>query len=613
MITTSLSDWNIFVYFLRYLRPVWRLMLLVLVLAIIITTLDINTVILPLLIRKFIDQVLGQQDWHVFRILVIVILVQIVLYFSFSLIYELVKYVVSMRLGMTLGMNVFRHVMKLPLSFFQQRPIGEHMYRIGSNFDPGFANLAILGMLFELTGTAKSAQQPMVGKDVDGVLGMLTQSLDLLIRVLFRLGLILFTITIGFSAQVGIALIIFCIPYIWVIHRFYNVQRNIDFKFRGKSQNFLAGLQEWFAGIKTIKAFGKGRHETRKNIRLYVTMLRVEWQNYFMKLVTDDFIFLFRYLFIVAALFYVAVQQNQTAGAIFGLYLLLDQFFSPINLMIRVFEGIRLQLIPSRRLMDTLNVEPSIRERENAVALDSFSGSYAIDRVSFGYVPEKEVLSDITIHTAPGKKVAIVGPSGSGKTSLVNLILRFYDPASGEIQADRVDLRDLKSATYYRHIGIILQEDFLFSGTVCDNIRYGKPDATEAEIVDAAKLAAVHDDILSLPRGYDTDLAEGSKLSGGQRQRIAIARALIRKPSVLVLDEATSALDSQTAATIEATLNRVCAGKTVIIITHRLNSVRDCDEIFVLNKGRVIEQGSFRQLLNQKGLFASLYQKQVQV
>jgi len=613
MKTRPSSDWNIFIYFLRYLKPVWRLMLLVLVMAVIITTLDINTVILPLLIRKFIDQVLGQQDWHVFWMLVVVILVQIVLYFTFSLIYELVKYVVSMRLGIRLGMDVFKHVMKLPLSFFQKRPIGEHMYRIGSNFDPGFANLAILGMLFELTGTAKSAQQPMVGKDVDGVLGMLTQSLDLLVRVLFRLALILFTIAIGFSAQVGVALLIFCIPYIWVIHRFYNVQRNIDFKYRAKSQSFLAGLQEWFAGIKTIKAFGKGRSETRKNTRLYVSMLRVEWQNYFMKLVTDDFIFLFRYLFIVAALFYVAVQQRQTAGAIFGLYLLLDQFFSPINLMIRVFEGIRLQLIPSRRLMDTLTVEPTIRERENAVAMDSFSGSYAIDQVSFSYVPEKEVLSEITIHTEPGKKVAIVGPSGSGKTSLVNLLLRFYDPARGEILADRVDLRNVKSASYYRHIGIILQEDFLFSGTVRDNIRYGKPDATETEIIDAAKLAAIHDDILSLPGSYDTDLAEGSKLSGGQRQRIAIARALIRKPSVLVLDEATSALDSQTAATIDATLNRVCAEKTVIVITHRLDSVRDCDEIFVLNKGRLVEQGSFHQLLMQNGLFASLYQKQVQV
>ncbi len=611
MKTTHLSDWKIFLYFLRYLRPIWRLVLLVMLMAVIITTVDINTVILPLLTRKFIDQVLGQQDWYMLKILLIVIIVQIVLYFSFNMIYELVKYVMSMRLGISLGMDAFKHVMKLPLSFFQKRPVGEHMYRIGTNFDPGFANLAILAMLFELTGTAKSDQQPLVGKDVDAVLGMLTQSLDLIIRVVFRLLLILFTIAVGFSADVGIALLIFCIPYIWVIHKFYNVQRRIDFRYRQKSQTFLAGLQEWFAGIKTVKAFGKGRYEVRKNIRLYIKMLRVEWQNFFVRLATDNFIFLFRYVFIVGALFYIAVKQNQTAGAIFGLYLLLDQFFSPINLVIRVFEGIRLQLIPARRLMDTLHVAPSIEERKNGIRLRKLDGNYGVNKVSFQYVPEKQVLSDITIKTEKGRKIGIVGPSGSGKTSLVNLLMRFYDPGTGEILAENVDLRDLKLGKYYQHIGIILQEDFLFSGTVRENIRYGKQDATDDAIVEAAKMAAVHDDIEQLPEGYETDLAEGSKLSGGQRQRIAIARALIRKPSVLILDEATSALDSHTANTIEETLNRVCRDMTVIMITHKLSSVRNCDEIFVLQKGKLVEHGSFPELMKQNGLFASLYNKQV--
>ncbi len=603
------SDWKIFLHFMRYLTPIWDKMLLILLLAVVITILDINTVILPLLIRKFMDQVLGQGNWQLFRILTIIIICQIFLYLTFSLISELIKYAASMKLGITLGMHVFKHALRLSLSFFQKRPIGEHMYRIGSTFDPGFANLAIFALLFEISGTAKSAQQPMLGNDVDGVLGMITQSLDLIIRVSFRLLLILFTISMGFSAQVGLALLVFCIPYIYFIHRFYNIQRKIDLSYRARSQDYLAGLQQWFAGIKTVKAFGKDRREFGRTIGLYIRMLRVEWQNYFMKLATDNFIYIFRYLFTAAALFYVAVKQQQSAGTLFGLFLLLDQFFSPINLFVRVIEGIRLQLIPARRLMETMDTSPSIVDKENAIVLDHFSGPYRFDGISFGYVPEREVLSDINLTIEKGKWTGIVGPSGSGKTSLVNLVMRFYDPDQGKVLAETIDLKDLRLRNYYRHIGIILQEDFLFSGTVMENIRYGKANASDAEVIEAAKLAAVHEDILKLPQGYDTDLAEGTKLSGGQRQRISIARALIRRPNILILDEATSSLDSETAHTIEQTLRKVSKSITVIIITHKLSSVKDCDEIFVINKGKVQESGTYKELMARKGWFASLLQR----
>ncbi|MDZ7377122.1 MAG: ATP-binding cassette domain-containing protein, partial [candidate division KSB1 bacterium] len=275
-----------------------------------------------------------------------------------------------------------------------------------------------------------------------------------------------------------------------------------------------------------------------------------------------------------------------------------------------VIEGVRLQLIPARRLMDTLGLEPSIVEKKDAIAIGIFSGPYHINDVSFRYVPEKRILTDITLTIARGKRIAIVGASGSGKTSLVNLVMRFYDPEKGEILADQVNLKDLKLGSYYQNIGIILQEDFLFSGTVKENIRFGKLDATIEEIEAAAKLAAVHDDILKLPNGYDTDLAEGTRLSGGQRQRIAIARALIRQPRILILDEATSALDSETARRIEETIFNISQEMTVIMITHKLISVINFDEIFVIDKGRLIEHGSFDQLMKLNGLFASMYKQQ---
>ncbi|MBD3289825.1 ATP-binding cassette domain-containing protein [candidate division KSB1 bacterium] len=605
------SDWKIFLHFMSYLKPIWDKVLLMLLLAVVLTAVDINTVILPLLVRKFIDQVLAQQDWYMFKILVVIIIIQIVLYITFFILSELVKYVISIRLGISLGMHVFKHVLRLPLNFFQKRPIGEHMYRIGTVFDPGFANLAIIALLFELTGTAKSEQQPLFGKDIDAVLGMLTQSLDLIIRVTFRLLLILFTITVGFNREVGIALFLFSIPYIWVIHKLYNVQRRIDFKYRAKSQDFLAGLQEWFSGIRTIKAYARGKSSVKKNVGLYVKMLRVEFQNFFVKLGTDNYIFFFRYLFIVAALFYMAIKESQSAGAIFALYLLLDQFFSPINLVIRVIEGIRLQLVPARRLMETMNEKPTILEKEDSVVLKDFKGPYHLKDVSFHYVPEKKVLSDITLTIPRGRKIGIVGPSGSGKTSLVNLLMRFYDPDSGAVYAEDVDLRDLQRRRYYENIGIILQEDFLFNGTVRENIRYGKPNAGDQEIIAAAKAAAIHDDILALSDGYDTDLGEDTRLSGGQRQRIAIARALIREPKILILDEATSSLDSQTAFKIEETLYALGDKLTLIMITHKLSSVRKCDRIFVLNHGKLEQQGTFDELAQQDGLFKSLYQKQM--
>lgn len=608
---TELTDWQIFLYFMRYLKPLWDKVLLVLLLAIILTVLDINTIILPLVMRKFMDQVLPQADWHLFKILLIVIICQIILYLFFNMLSELVKYVLSLRLGLKLALDVFRHVLKLPLSFFQQRPVGEHIYRTGSLFDPGFANLAILALLFETTGAAKGISQPVMGNDVDAVLGMVTQSLDMIIRVTFRLVLILFTISVGFSAPVGVALLLFCAPYIWGIHWFYNYQRRIDFRFREKSQHFMAGLQEWFAGIKTVKAFGKGQGKYHENIGRFIQMLRVDWQNFFMKLTTDSFIFFFKYLFITGAILFICITQKPTAGAVFGLYLLLDQFFSPINLYIRVIEGIRLQLIPARRLMDTLALVPTITEAPQAKVLPQFSGPYQFREVDFAYVPEKPVLQNIRLEIPRGRRVAIVGPSGSGKTSLANLVMRFYDPDSGEILADAVNLKDLQLGSYYKNIGIILQDNFLFSGTVRENIRYGKPNASDAEIEAAAKQAAVHTDILALPAGYDTDLAEGTKLSGGQKQRIAIARALIRQPAILILDEATSALDSDTARQIEATLFDISTGKTVIMITHKLASVRHFDQIFVIDKGQLIEQGTFSELMQWQGRFAELYAQQM--
>lgn len=608
----ELSDWNIFAFFMRYLAPLWDKILLCLLLAVTATFIDINTLVLPIASRLFIDRVLAQQDWQMLRILTVVLGFQIILNYGVCQLLELIKYVVSQRLGLKLARDVFRHILRLPLAFFQKRPVGEHMYRVGSTFDPGAANLAFVSLLFELTGTAKNQTQPSVGNDVDTVVGMITQSLDLLLRVTVRIILIVTTVTFAISKEVGIAILIFCVPYVWLIHRLYTVQRRIDARYRARSQEFLTTLQEWFAGVKTIKAFGKGVSHARLNMRLFIRMLRVEWQNFFVKLATDNAIVLLRYLFIIGAILFVLVSQKQSAGTAVALYMLLEQFFSPLIQYVRVIEGIRLQLIPARRLMETLGEPVTIAQAARPIPVPrGFAGPFHVKDVAFSYVPGKRILSDITVTVPKGRRVAIVGPSGSGKTSLANLILRFYDPESGALLADTIDLRDIHLGKYYENIGVILQENYLFEGTVSDNIRYGRPDASDEEVVAAAKQAAVHADILNLPEGYNTDLAKGTRLSGGQKQRIAIARALIRRPSILILDEATSALDHQTSRHIDETIAHVSAAMTVISITHRLASIRHFDEILVIDRGKLREHGTFDELMARDDLFAALYRQQM--
>jgi ATP-binding cassette subfamily B protein len=277
---------------------------------------------------------------------------------------------------------------------------------------------------------------------------------------------------------------------------------------------------------------------------------------------------------------------------------------------IRVVEGIRLQMVPARRLFETMSLKPEIMEKPDALSMPGFGGPIRTEKMSFGYIPEQDVLRDLSVQFPKFRRTAIVGPSGSGKTSLINLLLRFYDPNRGSVRADQIDLRDVALGSYYRNFGIVFQEDFLFSGTIRENIRYGKPDATQEEIEQAARESSVHNDIADLPKGYDTDIGEGTKLSGGQRQRIAIARALIRKPSILVFDEATHSLDSLAASEIERSMNDLSRKRTVIVITHRLTSIAGFDEIVVLEGGKIREKGTFNDLRRKKGRFYRLLEEQ---
>ena len=263
------------------------------------------------------------------------------------------------------------------------------------------------------------------------------------------------------------------------------------------------------------------------------------------------------------------------------------------------------------RFVEVMRTQPSVRDRENAQDLQNVQGHIQVDNVSFAYDGDLAVLHNVSLDIAPGETVAIVGPSGGGKSTLCQLIPRFYDVSSGAIRIDGQDIRDVTQKSIHASIGIVQQEVFLFADTIFENIRYGRPDATEAEVIEAAKQAEIYEDILAMPDGFQTYVGErGTLLSGGQKQRVAIARIFLKNPPILILDEATSALDSVTEAKIQRAFDNLAKGRTTLIIAHRLSTIRSAQRIVSIADGVITECGSHEELLQKGGIYANLYKTQ---
>ena len=263
------------------------------------------------------------------------------------------------------------------------------------------------------------------------------------------------------------------------------------------------------------------------------------------------------------------------------------------------------------RFVNIMRTEPTIKDKEDAKPLNHVAGAIDVDHVSFAYERDLDVLRDVSLHVNPGETIAIVGPSGGGKTTLCQLIPRFYDVDSGSISIDGQDIRDVTQHSIHEHIGIVQQDVFLFADTIFENIRYGKPDATMEEVIEAAKKAEIYDDILAMPEGFNTYVGErGTLLSGGQKQRVAIARIFLKNPPILILDEATSALDSVTEAKIQRAFDNLSVGRTTLIIAHRLSTIRSANRIVSIADGIITECGTHEELLEKGGIYAELYKTQ---
>lgn len=398
--------------------------------------------------------------------------------------------------------------------------------------------------------------------------------------------------------------------------------------FGSKLQNFsrqgqdlssdLAGLlTEIFAGIRVIRGFASEDYEIRRFKRLSEENQVARFQAEYIKAIQYPVVGILQVSGILAVVgfgTYQIGQGNLTGGQFLsfltGIALLMD----PISLTTSNFNELKQAESSADRLFELLDVKPVLVERSNAITLPAVEGKVDFENVFFGYKTGQPVLKGVSFTVHPGEVVALVGPSGSGKSSLVGMVPRFYDPQAGKVLVDGNDVRDVTFESLRRQIGIVPQETILFSGTVAENIAYGQDSFDMKEVEQAARIANAHDFILALPKGYQTMLGErGTNLSGGQRQRIAIARAVLLDPRILILDEATSALDTESEALVQEALNRLMNGRTVLVVAHRLSTIRQADRILVIERGHIIEAGNHQDLMAiRSGLYRQLYERQMQ-
>lgn len=494
-------------------------------------------------------------------------------------------HIVGVRMQGDMRHDMFLHLQKLPFSFFDENKTGTIMSRI----------------INDLQDVSELAHHGPEDLFISGI--MLIGSFIMLASINLWLSLIVF------------AILPFMVLFAWKMRSEMNTAFR---KTREEVAEVNANIETAIAGIRVSRSYTAAPHENEKFDIANERYKKARGRAYrAMGLFGSGMAFFndFLYLVVLTAggLFFYYGKIDTGDFAAFLLYI--TMFLKPINRIVNLFEQLQEGMTGFRRFNEIMEVNDEVDS--GSIEAESLQGTIDFEDVSFRYLNSDaadrsaKVISHLTMHIERGHTVALVGPSGAGKTTLCNLIPRFYEVDSGRITIDGHDIRDLSRYSLRRNIGIVQQDVFLFNGTVRENIAYGNLDASEEEIIDAAKKANIHDYIMTLDEGYDTNVGErGIKLSGGQKQRISIARVFLKNPSVLILDEATSALDNATEMLIQQSLAELSRGRTCIVVAHRLSTIKNADEIIVLTKDGIAERGTHEELMEKNGIYAGLYQYQ---
>jgi ABC-type multidrug transport system fused ATPase/permease subunit len=564
-----------------YLGPYWRRLSATSALILLYTGLNLLP---PLFQRAIVDQVIGQRDlsrlagW-IIGLIGVYALAELVNFGD-----QYLRHTLGEQFILDLRVRLYDHLQRLSLGFFERISTGELMSRVSNDVN-ALEQFVTHGVILTV---------------VD-FLRLLGASVVLLILD-WRLALV----------------VLATIPVIAIGLRHFNQRsRPIYRRVRDRLGDINARLQDDLAGIRVVQAFGQEDAELerfhRVSERYYHERVRAirTWSTFFPAL---DFVSALGGAVMLGVGAYMVVTGQMSLGTLVAFLSYIHSFYDPLRRLTEVDNTFQQAIAAGERIFELMDEKPEIQDAPDAVELDHIQGEVVFEDVHFRYGDGDEVLHDIDFRIAPGEVVALVGPSGAGKTSIANLLCRFYDPAHGRILIDGHDLRKIRLRSLRRHIAVVLQDTFLFNGTVRENLIYGKPDATEEEMIAAAKTAYAHEFIMNLPYGYDTEIGErGVKLSGGQRQRLALARAILTNPRILILDEATSSVDAEAEYLIQQALEEALKGRTALVIAHRLSTIRNADKIIALENGRIREIGHHRDLLSRGGLYSQLYQRQLEL
>ena len=475
---------------------------------------------------------------------------------------------------------IYAHIQRMPLSFFERNKTGQLMSTVMND------------VTLIQTGTASV---------VDVISGPVTMLGG--IAAMFWVSTPLSIVALPFLAGMGVA-----------VDRIAKRQRALQSAVQARLADVSQVFEETVVGIRVVKSFGREDHEigrfAERNDQNYRAAMRVVKRS---ALITP-YIELIGAAAIAGALFIAGVKLKMDIPTILMFLMFANNVTDSAKHLGRLNVVYQQTMAGVERIFEVMDETPDMVEKPDAVILPAGQGNVEFDHVSFGYGKGERALNDVTFTMAPGEVVAIVGQSGAGKTTIANLIPRFYDVTEGAVRVDGVDVRDVTLDSLRQRIAIVPQETMLFSGTVRENIAYGKLDANDREIEQAARAANADEFVRGFEDGYDTVLGErGTRLSGGERQRIAIARAILKDPRILILDEATSSLDTKSEALVQAALEELMRSRTTLVIAHRLSTITRADKILVLSSGRIVESGTFRELLSRGGAFAKLYEAQFQL